>query len=76
MLRAGRLLFLENRAIVDVMVGVVEVRGGGVVVCSSQVVWRMINQEKRTDRQGRKSRNGRRKDVERLNTDNALEVRV
>ena len=56
MLGAGRLLFLENRAIVGVMVGVVRVRGRGVVVSSTLVVWRTINQVKETDRQGQKSR--------------------
>ena len=59
MLEAGRLLFLENRAIVDMMVGVEGVGGRGVVVCTTRVVWRVINQEKEADRQGRSRSNVR-----------------
>ena len=37
MLGAGRLLFLENRAIVEMMVGV-DILGGSVVVSSTRVL--------------------------------------
>jgi hypothetical protein len=54
-LGAGRLLFLENRAIVKMMVGVG--RSGARVRCRvlySSGEEGMINQEKETDRQGRR----------------------